>query len=133
MRLPKSMKGKEKARKEKKGEKKQGGKEKGKKKKARRPNPSAVRQTRWRKDWASWGLQLKLVAEGQLHHIGVAVAVLGHLGDADIVASVDHEVVKLVGHTHGDGKVERVDMAGVILVHHEARLDTALSAKFLAT
>lgn len=32
MRLPKSMKGKEKARKEKKGEKKQGGKEKGKKK-----------------------------------------------------------------------------------------------------
>ena len=32
MRLPKSKKGKEKARKEKKGEKKQGGKEKGKKK-----------------------------------------------------------------------------------------------------
>lgn len=63
------------------------------KRKEKRPNPSAVRQTRWRKDWASWGLQLKLVAEGQLHHIGIAVAVLGHLGDADIVASVDHEVV----------------------------------------
>ena len=38
MRLPKSMKGKEKARKEKKGENKQGGKEKGKKRgKKKRP------------------------------------------------------------------------------------------------
>lgn len=74
---PKKQGGKREARKEKKekkGEKKQGGK-----KKEKRPNPSAVRQTRWRKDWASWGLQLKLVAEGQLHHIGIAVAVLGHL------------------------------------------------------
>jgi hypothetical protein len=48
---PKKQGGKREARKEKKekkGEKKQGGK-----KKEKRPNPSAVRQTRWRKDWAS--------------------------------------------------------------------------------
>ena len=56
------------------------------------------------------GLQLKLVAQGELEHavLGRSVRSVYDLGQAPVVASIQLEVGELIGNTHGDGEVERL-------------------------
>lgn len=74
-------------------------------------------------------LQLEFITNGQLEHVGVAVAILWNLCDTDVVASIQHEVVELVRHSHRNRKVEGVDMLSLVLGNHECRLNTGLECE----
>ena len=43
-----------------------------------------------------WKLQLEFIANGQLEHIGITIAMLRHLGDTDVVAGIQDDVLELV-------------------------------------
>lgn len=43
-----------------------------------------------------WKLQLEFIANGQLEHIGITIAMLRHLGDTYVVAGIQDDVLELV-------------------------------------
>lgn len=61
------------------------------------------------------------MTNGQLEHVGVAVAILWNLCDTDVVASIQYEIVEFVRHSYRNRKVEGIDLLSLVLGNHECR------------
>ena len=73
------------------------------------------------------GLQVELIAEGDLENAVFRVAGIKGFGHAEVITAVENHVLVFVRQTHGDGEVYALGVRAV-LIHAETGLYTELHA-----